>query len=273
MRQKKTIFPEKSPFYLEITTYSNNITIQSHDNHKPHDFTKAMKQLRLLSVSFDTHINPWDLPKFRGAIANKVGIEHEWFHNHDNETGGYHQRYPLIQYKIDTTGRQMRPMLLCIEDCIEEAHYLFSQADWTVRIGQELHQLRIARLHVDQVRLLVRDTPARYRIHKWRALNSEKFRAWQALEGIAERAAFLEKALAAHILSFARGVGWTLDDHFDLKITKLLKEEWLSYKGVKVLAFSAEFSANVVLPDFIGLGNGAGEGFGVVRRQTIAKDG
>ncbi len=228
-----------------------------------------MKQLRLLAVSFDTRINPWDLPKFRGAIAQKVGIEHEWFHNHDNASGGYHHRYPLIQYKIDTAGPHMRPMLLCIDACIEEAHRLFSQSDWTVRIGQQLHELRIARLEVDQAQLQVREAPVRYRLHKWRALNSEKFREWQALEGIAERAAFLEKLLAAHILSFARGVDWTLEDRFELKITQLLKEEWLSYKGVKVLAFTVEFLTNVVLPDYIGLGNGAGEGFGVVRRQKV----
>lgn len=43
-----------------------------------------MKKLRLLAVSFDTHINPWDLNKFRGAVSRKVGLEHEWFHNHDN---------------------------------------------------------------------------------------------------------------------------------------------------------------------------------------------
>lgn len=60
-----------------------------------------MQPLRILSVTFDTHLDPWDLPKFRGAIARKVGLEHEWFHNHDNENGGYHQRYPLIQYKLE----------------------------------------------------------------------------------------------------------------------------------------------------------------------------
>lgn len=226
-----------------------------------------MKQLRLLSVSFDLQINPWELAKFRGAIARKVGIEHEWFHNHNNETGSYHQRYPLIQYKIDTAGREMRPMLLCLEDCIEQAQYLFSQSDWTIHINHEPRPLHIARLEASQVPLSVQDRAARYRIHKWRALNAEKFREWQRLEGIVERMAFLENLLAAHILSFARGVGWTLESHFDLKITKLLKEEWLSYKGIKMLAFTVEFSVNLALADFIGLGNGAGEGFGVLRRQ------
>jgi hypothetical protein len=244
-----------------------------------------MKKMRLLAVSFDTDIKPWEINRFRGAVARKVGLEHEWFHNHDNspqsgslQSGSpqaseeedkprYHHRYPLIQYKIDTHGRQMRPMLLCLDDCIEEAHHFFSQSDWSIQIGNEHHEMRIARLHVDQINLNVWETPFLYRMHKWRALNSDNFREWQHLEGIAERMSFLENILAAHILSFARGVGWELDKRFEVKITKLLKEEWVSFKKIKMLAFTIEFKANLSIPDFIGLGQGAGEGFGVVRRQ------
>lgn len=227
-----------------------------------------MKKLRLLAVSFDTSIQPWDLKRFRGAVARKVGIEHEWFHNHDNTNGGYHHRYPLIQYKIDTHGRQMRPMLLCLDDCIEEAHHFFSQSDWGLHIGSEYHEMRIARLHVDQINLNVWEQCFPYRLHKWRALNSENFRQWQQLEGVAERFAFLENILAAHILSFASGVGWELDKRFEVKITKHLKEEWVSFKDIKVLAFTVEFKTNISLPDFIGLGAASGEGFGTVRRQN-----
>lgn len=252
-----------------------------------------MKKLRILAVSFDTNINPWELHKFRGAVARKVGLENEWFHNHDNseaapdpshegaspdpsqvgELGGvkprYHHRYPLIQYKIDTNGRQMRPMLLCLDDCIEEAHHFFSQPDWSLRIGERTHEMRIARLHVDQINLNVWETSFPYRLHKWRALNSENFRQWQQLDGIVERIAFLENILAAHILSFARGVGWELDKRFEVKITHLLKEEWVSFKDIKMLAFTIEFKTNISMPDFIGLGQGSGEGFGTVRRQTV----
>ncbi len=226
-----------------------------------------MKKLRLLAVSFDTQIKPWEINRFRGAVAHKVGLEHEWFHNHRNDEGGFHYRYPLIQYKIDTNGHQMRPMLLCLEDCIEEAHHLFSQADWSLRIGDTRHELRIARLHVDQINLSVCERPITYRMHKWLALNSENFRHWQQLSGKAEKFQFLDKLLANHIISFAHGIGWEPDSRFNVKITELLKEEWISYKLVKKLAFTIGFTANINLPDFIGLGTGVSEGFGVVRRQ------
>lgn len=226
-----------------------------------------MNPLRVLAVTFDNTITPWELPKFRGAIAAKVGLQHEWFHNHNNETGGYHQRYPLIQYKIDTQGRTMHPMLLYLDTCIEEAQHFFTQPDWSVRLGQTSQDLRIANLHIDQVALRLSDEPLRYRIHKWRALNSDNFKQWQQLRSLSDKYAFLESLLASHILSFARGVNWTLEGRFDISITQLLKEEWISFKDIKMLAFTLEFEANITLPNYIGLGNGAGEGFGVVRRQ------
>lgn len=228
-----------------------------------------MKKLRLLSVSFDTHINPWDLPRFRGAVAQKVGYEHEWFHNHDNERGGFHQRYPKIQYKLDTHNGQQRPMLLCIEEGVEEAHHFFSQPDWGLTIGARDHDMRIAKLDVHQYTLGVWEHDFLYRIHKWQALNSDNYAEWQRLDSLADRYRFLEETMASHILSFARGVDCDLERRFEVRITRLQKEEWISYKGVKILAFTLEFKTNVSLPDWIGLGKGGSTGFGVVRRQLL----
>ena len=225
--------------------------------------------LRLLSVTFDTQIDPWELPRFRGAVARKVGLEHEWYHNHNAETDGYHQRYPLIQYKLDTHCGQQRPMLLCINQGVEEAHHFFSQPDWSLRIGANEHPLRIARLHVDQLALDVSPQPFIYRIHKWKAFNPENYEIWQGLRGIAEQFAFLERLLATHIIAFAEGVGWRVAERFELKITDLLKREQISNKGIRFEAFTLDFETNLALPEYVGLGKGVALGFGVVRRQRV----
>ena len=86
-----------------------------------------MKNLRILQVAFDTNIQPYKLPYFRGAIAQKVGIEHAWFHNHDNTNGGFHNRYPLIQYKLDTYKGHIRPMRFCLDKGIEAAPHFSLQ--------------------------------------------------------------------------------------------------------------------------------------------------
>lgn len=59
------------------------------------------EKLRVLSVTFDTRIEPWELRHLRAAIALKARIEREIFHKHHNKTGGYHHRLPLIRYKHD----------------------------------------------------------------------------------------------------------------------------------------------------------------------------
>ncbi|MEZ4919759.1 MAG: CRISPR-associated endonuclease Cas6 [Saprospiraceae bacterium] len=234
-----------------------------------------IKRIRTLAVTFDTRLNPWELPRFRGAMATKVGFEHEWFHNHNNETGGLHHRYPLIQYKVQPHDGGFRPMLLCIEEGIEEAHHFFSKPDWDLEMrrgsgGETAYQslpMRIAQLNVQQYTLGCWEEPFLYRIHNWQALNTDHYLAFRKLEGLAERYAYLEQIAANHILSFARGVNWTIPQHFDVKITKILSEKYVKYKGVHVLTFSLEFKTALSLPEWISLGKGGSVGYGVLRRQ------
>ena len=229
-----------------------------------------MKKLRILQVSFDTQIQPYQLSAFRGAIAHKVGYEHTWFHNHDSENGLTLNRYPLIQYKLDTHKSQMRPMLLCLEEGIEEAHHLFSQPEWSINIKGTPYDLRIAHLHVNQYTLNTWDTVFQYRLHKWQAFNAERFREYQQLQGIVAQCTFLEDRLNNQMDSFAKGVGWHTEQPITATITHLAKTEWVTYKKVKVFTFTIDFKTNVSLPDYIGLGRGASRGFGVVRKSLFA---
>jgi Cas6b C-terminal domain/Cas6b N-terminal domain len=228
-----------------------------------------MKQLRILAVSFDAKLQPWEIVQFRGAMARKVGLEHDWFHNHNNKTGGFHQRYPLIQYKVQPHAGAFRPLLLCLDQGIEEAHHFFAQPDWSLDIGGDVRAMRIAQLDVRQQNLCVRnDQISAYRLHNWQALNPEHYREYRALEGIAERFAFLENILAGHILAFARGVNCNLEQRFEPKITNLMEEKWMEYKDVKVLSFGVEFKTGVSLPEWIGLGKGSSIGWGVLRSRS-----
>jgi len=228
-----------------------------------------MKNLRILAVSFDTTIQPYELQHFRGAVAQKVGLEHEWFHNHDNTNGTFHNRYPLIQYKLDTFKGQMRPMLLCLDNAIEEAHHFFSAPDWSLNINNAEHNLKIARLRVDSCRLNVWDSVFNYRLHKWQALNPENFEKYNALTNSIARTRFLEQLLRNQILSFAHGVDWDLNPDFELRIHSPIKEDWMDYKEKqKVLVFTLNFETTLSLPDFIGIGKGASRGLGVVRRHV-----
>jgi len=141
-----------------------------------------MKKLRVMTVAFDTTIEPYEIPAFRGAIAAKVGLEHEWFHNHNNEglkqvpnhldayvesQQQYHNRYPLIQYKISANRHQKRPMLMCLGDCVEEAHKFFSKSDWTVSLNGRIQKLSISNLNVNQYNIRTWENEFYYNIYRW----------------------------------------------------------------------------------------------------------
>lgn len=254
-----------------------------------------IKKLRVLKVAFDTTIQPWEIPAFRGAIAEKVGLEHEWFHNHKNTTQkpfdrgllikgtnednpdkaifyntGYHYRYPKIQYKTRNFKNQLQPLLVCIGDCVEEAHKFFSQADWTITIRDRKHNLQIARMEVDQFNLRVYDQDFHYNLFSWQALNPENYRQFQNMDSLSERIQFLETLLKNHILAFAKGVDWWIDQPVVVKITNLRREKFMSFKRNKVQCFDLSIKTNVFLPEYLGIGKGVSKGFGTIRKQLKA---
>lgn len=224
-----------------------------------------MHQIRILEVSFDLVLQPYQLTKFRGAIANKAGLEHEMFHNHDNKKGGTINRYPLIQYKLDTHNGQMRPMLLCLEKGIEESHHFFSQSDLSIFLDGKTHSLRISRMNVNKHFLKVDKHTSTYRLHKWQALNTDSYREYREIEDSQKKVEFLEKRLMNHIISFLSGVDCRLENKFELKIVNVREPQWIGYKKIKILAFTVDFEANISLPNFIGLGKGSSLGLGVLR--------
>lgn len=218
-----------------------------------------------MSVAFDTEIAPHETPAFRGAVIEKVGIEHEYYHNHNNDPNAqvaFHYRYPLVQYK----RQRRRPAIFFIERGVDEAQHFFTQPDWRLHFSGREYQASISDLKVRQYTLGVCDEPKYYRLRRWMGLNQKNYEAYMALEGITARTAFLEKKLVGHILAFAKGVGHYFERRFDLAILEILDARFRPFGGVQVLTFDLTFKADVLLPAYIGLGRGVSKGLGVVSR-------
>jgi hypothetical protein len=218
-------------------------------------------KLRLLSVQFDTPIDPWELPAFRGAVARKAGWEHELFHNHNNSEGGYHHRIPLIQYKQE----HGRPMLVCLNEGIEELQYFFSQPDWTLELNGRTTPMRIAGLDVKQYQLDNWDKSYKYHIRHWIALNEDNYKAYGQLTNVLECIFFLQNLLKNQVVGLLHQLHITPEQQVALHIQNLKEERWVTYKKVKLRAFSLEFTSNVLIPDYLGLGKGSSLGWGIVK--------
>ena len=115
------------------------------------------KTLHVLSVLFDTLIAHQEIPVFRGAMAEKVGFEHEWFHNHNNSEDGsdFHYRYPLIQYK----RRGHQPELLAIGQGVDAARMFFESLDWKMKIKGEIRDMPIEELKLKKYELKLEPEP------------------------------------------------------------------------------------------------------------------
>ena len=227
------------------------------------DPSMTMAKIKFLKVQFTDTLHPWEIPAFRGAIVEKVGRAHHWFHNHRSSTE-YFYRYPKIQYKC--AGHH--PMLLCLQEGVEEVHKLFEQPDWNLHLNERHLDMRIHQLDLHEFDIRLMDQPQRYRIHRWVALNEKNYEAYQQIEGLAQRVTFLEKKIASNIISFAKSIQWQVPRHFQVNIQELSPPRRVKVKNVPLMAFDATFTTEVFLPDYLGLGRKVSLGFGVVRRQS-----
>jgi len=233
---------------------------------------EGLRKMRMLTVTFDTQIPVYHIGQFRAAVAAKVGLEHDWFHNHNNDSTPtddllfthkkYHYRFPKIQYKMASGGR---PMIVFLEECVEEAHRFFSKSDWSLNIAGKHYDMKIDRLDMREYNMQIWERDFTYRLYKWQALNSHNFARYNVLKTDAERHEFLSSILVGNLLSFATGLGWQLEKRLEVNVTKIIRQNRIQYKRVRVQCFDVEFSTNMFLPQYLGLGKGGSKGFGVVR--------
>lgn len=79
-----------------------------------------------------------------------------------------------------------------------------------------------------------------------------------------EKRHLLERILIGNCLSFFKSINHYVEEQIQLKGT--FKEKSTKFKGNKMLAFEGIFTANLMLPDYIGLGKSVARGFGTIKR-------
>lgn len=219
-----------------------------------------MKNIRTLLVTFDNLLNRWETSAFRGAIIEKVGRENLLFNHHiDNNTLLY--RYPLIQYK----SIRRKPAILCLGDGVDEIHKLFNKSSWEIDLRGKKTNLVIDNLNLNNFRLNIWDKSFDYRLYNWFALNEKNYQRYNSLTSEMDRMEMLERILIGNILAFAKGMDWHVEQEIRVRIREIRNTKQLKYKNTHLMAFDVNFSSNVFLPNFIGLGKGASHGYGVVQ--------
>ena len=218
------------------------------------------KFIRTLTVITDAEIQQKEVPLFRGAVINSLG-EHPnlYYHNHlDDDKFRY--AYPLIQYK--RLGN--KAAIVCVEGGVDIIGQFLTEVNGTLNIGD-----RQVTCHTDKIqpaRILVQtwEEMFSYHISRWLPLNSKNYQLYQNIEGVVERVTFLENILKANLLSMLKGLDIHLEKELILKITELSDSFFIYNKGIKMMAFNADFNCNLSIPNNIGIGKNASIGCGVM---------
>ena len=217
-----------------------------------------------MRVTFDMRLDEQDIRAFRGAIAHKVGLEHEWFHNHNNDETNNHKlfyRYPLIQYKT----RRGNPMIVFLDECTQEAHRLFSQPDWRINLQGNEIDLKVKDLEIKEYKVDVTKRYYLYSIRNWMPLTQENYQQYKRTDRLIDRVEMLENKLNNHLVGFSKGIKRERGQRIEAYITNINKAFPLRFKEQRLMGFHLEFKTNLYLPSFIGLGKGKSVGNGTVR--------
>ena len=221
------------------------------------------KYIRTLTVFFDTDISYKEIPLFRGAVVKSLGDKaNVLYHNHTgNDTFRY--SYPLIQYK--RLGG--KAAIVCIEEGADLIGQFFSENAGELHIGERVVKCNIGKMVPAKILVQVWKTPFKYHINRWLPLNTKNYLLYQKTEGMIERILLLENILKANLLSMLKGLGIYLEEEINVKITNLSDSHIIYNKGVAMMAFNADLTCNLSIPNNIGIGKNSSIGYGVIHQK------
>ncbi len=222
-------------------------------------------KLPILIVKFDNIITPQEIQQFRGAVIASLNEKDVLFHNHKEDGVSYH--YPRIQYK----RIQQKAAIVCVKEGIKAIGELFYAGNYHYKIGERDVDMCIKAINTFETDIDFCEESIHYRLLNWLPLNSENYKGYQTIEGMAQRILFLEGKLIGNLLAFFTEMGFRAEKQIDLHITDIKGQRLAHYKGVKLMAFDVEFKANLILPQYIGIGKSASVGFGTLTRITNKK--
>jgi len=227
-----------------------------------------MRHIRTLTIITDADIRQNEIPLFRGAVIKSLGESPNlYFHNHlsDDE---YRYAYPLIQYKR-LSGKAA---IVCVEEAVDLIGQFLTEVNGVLTIGNRQVTCNTSRIQPAKILVQTWEESFMYHISRWLPLNSKNYQLYKSIDGMVEKITFLENILKANMLSMLKGLDIHLEKELILKITELSDPYLLYNKGVKMMAFNADFKCNLSIPNNVGIGKNASIGCGIVHQVKIDKD-
>lgn len=223
------------------------------------------KHIRVLTINLGFDISSREVPLLRGAVIACIeGNADILYHNHKGDTT-YRYSYPLIQYK----RHGGKAAIVCIEEGADKIGQFLTTQQKEIKLGNRTVRLEMDSVHPQKILMQTWQDMFDYRLQHWIPLNSENYRRYQELEGLAERIALLENILKGNLLSMCKGLGIFLSEQLKVTITHLSNPRFVWVKGVRVMSFDVDFRSNLSIPNEVGIGKNASLGYGVIYRNRV----
>lgn len=191
--------------------------------------------------------------QLRGYVGHLFIEDTEFHHHMDNP---YH--YPLVQYKKVNN----RPMILGFG---EYADILFRKTSGLEKIlvdGAGTARVRSVELKQEVVAIEKKQVSYRF-VSPWIALNERNHRIFVGAD-YHHKSKLLTKILAANILSMLKGLKIFVDFRISIDEVKHATPFLTRAHGNTFWGFRPEFTANISIPRYAGLGKSVSKGFGTV---------
>lgn len=218
------------------------------------------KAIRTLTVIYNISLTHREIPFFRGAVIKSLGERADLlYHNHTGKDT-FRYAYPLIQYK----RLNGKAAITCIEEGADIIGQFLSETSEPLMIGKREIKCEVESVLPEKTLIQISDSPLTYCLHQWLPLNSKNYEQYQKKDSLVEKINILERVLIGNILSFLKGVDIHLEEHLDIHITDITKQDFITFKKVKLMALDVKFKTNISLPSYIGIGKNASMGYGVL---------
>jgi len=194
--------------------------------------------------------------KLRGYLGERFK-EHPLLHHHIQEAG-YLYTYPLIQYKII----EGQAFILGIEEGAGVIKEISDKIDKLI-LGSRVYSVNEKILYQKEFNIKHGKKTQYSFISPWVALNSKNYNSFTTIDNWKDRKIFLNNILTGNILSMCKGLGIIVNRK--LYVHTHLEKENVDFKGIPMIGFKGEFTVNLHIPDFFGLGKGVSQGFGSVK--------
>lgn len=225
------------------------------------------KHIRTLTVIFDTDISYKEIPLFRGAVLKCLGDKaNVLYHNHTGKDS-FRYSYPLIQYK----RLNGKAAITCVDAGVDLIGQFLSVASETITVGEKTMKCGVTRVLPSRILVQTWEAPFIYHLNRWLPLNSQNYSIYKSTEDENDRKAMLENILKGNLLSFLKGIGVHLENELLVRITQISDSYIIYNKGIGMMAFNADFTCNLSIPNNLGIGKNASIGCGIIHQKKSQK--